>query len=126
MDRRIPWIAAGAGAALAAALLVLPLLRRFPGLLPACPFKAFTGLACATCGLTRSALALADGRWAEAFRWHPPAVVLLALVPIAVVWDLQRAIRDRPYPPLPEHWTARLLVAALLFGTWALQALRGM
>lgn len=123
---RVPWIALGSAAAVAAALAAAPLLRAHPGLLPPCLLKSLTGLPCATCGLTRCVLALAEGRWAEAFHWHPLAFVALALLPAAAAWDLQRAWRGRPYPPLPDHWAPRLAVAALLLGAWMMQILRGM
>ena len=61
----------------------------------------------------------------EAFHWHPVAFVLLALVPIGIVWDLWRAFRGTPYPRLPDHWAARALAGALLLGAWVLQILRG-
>ena len=125
MASRIPWFALG-GALSALSLAVLaPLLRKFPFLAPACPLKALTGLPCATCGLTRCLLALSEGRWLEAFYWHPVAFVLLALAPAGVVWDLWRAGRGTPYPPLPEHRAARALVGTVLVGAWALQILRG-
>jgi hypothetical protein len=111
--------------ALAVALLG-PLMRVLPALLPACPFKSLTGIPCATCGLTRFFLALSDGRWLEAFHWHPVAWVLMALAPALVGWDLLRAWKGWPYPPLPEHWAPRALVGALILGTWALQIMRGM
>lgn len=122
--RRVPWIAL---AALASALGIrlLGLLAPWLPPLPACPLKALTGIPCATCGLTRCVLALGQGRWQEAFHWHPAAVVVLALLPLAGAWDLVRALRDRPYPPLPQGRGWRLLAVALLLGVWALQVARG-
>jgi hypothetical protein len=124
--RRIPWLAAGWLLAGIAMLLLAPVVQRFPGLLPACPFKAATGIACATCGLTRCLLAVAGGRWAEAFHWHPVAAALVLCSPLAAGWDGWRAWQGRPYPGLPDHWLPRALAATTLLGTWALQALRGM
>ena len=122
--RRVPWFAVAA-VALALGLRVLGLLAPWLPPLPPCPFKALTGIPCASCGLTRCVLALGAGKWAEAFHWHPPAVVALALMPLLGAWDLRRAWRGRPYPPLPEALGWRLLAAALLLGTWALQVARG-
>jgi hypothetical protein len=122
--RRTPWIAL---AALASALGIrlLGLLAPLLPPLPACPLKALTGIPCATCGLTRCVLALGQGRWGEAFHWHPAAVAGLALLPLLAVWDLARALRGRPYPSLPPGRGWRLLAAALLLAVWALQVARG-
>ncbi len=43
---------------------------------------------------------------------------------LAAAWDLRRAWRRDPYPALPESDWARAGVAALLVGTWILQAAR--
>lgn len=126
MPRRVPWLALGCALGATAIALLRPVIGRLPGLLPACPFKALTGIPCATCGLTRCCLALSTGRWGEAFHCHPVAFVGVLLAPLAVAWDLHRAWRGRPYPALPDHWLPRAVVGAVLLGTWALQALRGM
>ena len=126
MASRIPWLAGLWLFGALAVLIAAPLVRQLPGLLPACPFKALTGIACATCGLTRCLLAFSSGHWAEAFRWHPVAMVLLGVSPLAAGWDLWRAWKGNPYPDLPEHWLPRALAGTALLGTWALQALRGM
>jgi hypothetical protein len=122
--KRAPWIAL---AALASALGIrlLGLLEPWLPPLPACPLKALTGIPCATCGLTRCVLALGQGRWQEALHWHPVAVVILALLPLAGAWDLARAFRGRAHSPLPRGLGWRLLAAALLLGAWALQVARG-
>lgn len=123
MATRIPWIALAGVFGGASAVLLKPAARVLA--LP-CPFKAITGIPCATCGMTRCVLALAEGRWAEAFHWHPVAMGLLALLPLAMLWDLWRAWRGNPYPPLPEHWAPRLLAGMAILATWAMQILRGM
>ncbi len=120
---RIPWLALGV---LVAVLLAIPaahLTRQFP-IMPECPMKARLGIPCATCGLTRCVWALTDGRWAEAFHWHPVAVVLFTATPLAVLWDLRRAWLKIPYPPLPDSLAARMGVAVFLAGTWLLQVIR--
>ncbi len=122
--RRVPWIAL--------ALLLLAGLARLGAravaagrlILPPCPVKLLTGIPCATCGLTRCTLALTQGRLGEAFHWHPVAVLLLFGALLAAAWDLRRAWRKGPYPALPESDWARAGVAALLVGTWILQAAR--
>ena len=123
--RRVPWIALGT---LLAALgaWASGFLQSVAALLPGCAFKGLTGFACATCGLTRCVLALGRWDWAGAFHWHPVAAGAAALLPFLAVWDLRRAWRGEPYPGLPDSRVLRLSVWALLLGTWALQALRGM
>ncbi len=93
--------------------------------LPPCPFKALTGWPCATCGLTRWGLALARGDWRGALHWHPAASLLLAAFPLVALWDLRRALRGDPYPPLPEAPWARWAFLAGLGLAWGLQAARG-
>lgn len=126
MGARVPWVALACLLGAAGIALAGPLARLLPHLLPACPFKALTGLPCATCGLTRCCIALSGGQWSEAFRWHPAACVILLLAPLAAAWDLQRAWRGRPYPEPPDHWLPCALAGAALVGTWVLQVLRGM
>lgn len=87
--------------------------------------KVRLGIPCATCGITRCLLAMSEGRWAEAFHWHPVVVLLVLAVPIVAAWDIHRAWRGRPYPSLPDSLAARLCAAALLAATWALQIVRG-
>lgn len=123
--RRVPWVALGA-LALAAGIRLAGLAAPFAGLMPGCAFKRITGIACATCGLTRCVLALGQGRWREALHWHPAAVLLLLLLLPAALWDLARAWRGRAYPPLPSHGAFRLGVWLFLAGAWALQVARGL
>ena len=123
--RRVPWIALalvlswGAGFALASGVAA--------GWVhvPPCPFKAITGLPCASCGLTRWGLALARGDWRGALHWHPVATVLAFGSPLAALWDLARAWRGRPYPALPDSGMARGSALALFVLAWLLQAIRG-
>lgn len=101
------------------------LLRPVSYLVPGCAFKKLTGFACATCGLTRCVLALGQREWREAFHWHPAAVGLVLLLPFLALWDLRRAWRGDPYPPLPQSGAARLSAWALLLAIWVLQVARG-
>jgi hypothetical protein len=120
----MPWVALGAllaGLGAWAASLLQPVAN----LLPGCAFKHLTGFACATCGLTRSVMALGQGHWREAFHWHPAAAILAALLPALALWDLGRAWRGEPYPSLPNSPLARLSAWVLLLAIWILQAVRG-
>lgn len=125
MSRRVPWVAVIllAGAAMAGGLVLGA--GRWLLHLPPCPFKALTGYACASCGLTRWSLALGAGDWAGALHWHPVATVALAGAPVALLWDLRRAWRGEPYPALPDSGWARASAAGLLVLAWLLQAARG-
>lgn len=122
--KRVPWIALAA-LAMAAMLRLAAFVAPYAGLMPGCLFKRATGAACATCGLTRCAFALGQGQWREALHWHPAAVILLALLPWAALWDLRRAWRRDPYPALPDSRAMRFGAWALLAGIWILQAVRG-
>ena len=111
--------------AMALGLWLAGRLAPLAGLLPGCAFKRWTGVACATCGLTRGTLALGQGHWREALHWYPALVLGAALAPVGLLWDLRRAWRGDPYPSLPEGRWARLAAWLLLVGIWALQAFRG-
>lgn len=67
------------GAALFAALCVLVYLIG-DGVF--CQLKAFTGLPCPGCGLTRAFTCLLSGQWAQSFFYHPlwPLILLLAVL----------------------------------------------
>lgn len=100
-------------------------LRPIADLLPGCAFKRLTGFACATCGLTRCVMALGQREWRSAFHWHPVAVLCAALLPALALWDLRRAWRADPYPPIPDSSLARAFAWLILLGAWALQVARG-
>jgi len=123
--RGFPWLASGV---VIAGILMVSLgkvLNANHLLLPPCIFRSLTGLPCATCGLTRCGLALAQGDWRMAFHWHPLAVLLILCTPILTAWDLRRAWRGEPFPDLPDSLALRLVTAGLFFGAWALQVARG-
>lgn len=61
-----------------------------------CPLLALTGVPCPACGLTRSFVALGDGRWADAWAAHPLGPVLaLALAATFLTWAW-RLVRNQP------------------------------
>jgi len=121
---RVPWLAMGA---LLAGLGVrgLALLQPVAELLPGCAFKRLTGVACATCGLTRCAMAMGRWDWPQAFYWHPFAAGFALFVPILALWDLRRAWRGDRYPPLPDSLGLRVTAWAVLLGIWVVQVARG-
>jgi hypothetical protein len=122
---RTPWVAWAVFAGLPAGLAALRLLDLAGLRLPPCLFHRFTGLPCATCGMTRMARALLHADLAGAFHWHPVGASLLLLAPLAALWDLDLARRGRPFPGLPDTVGSRLLVAGLFGATWILQIARG-
>ncbi len=123
--RRVPWLSLAVGAGMPLGGLAFHALAQGVLVIPPCPLKSLTGWPCATCGMTRWAQALGRGDWAGAWHWHPVACLLLALVPLAVAWDLKRAWRGAAWPTLPDSTWARSAAWALLLGTWLLQAVRG-
>lgn len=122
--RRIPWLVLGAVLVLLGLRLAVRL-EPLISVLPGCSFRHLTGVACATCGLTRCALALGRWDWPAAFHWYPAAAAVVALLPVVVGWDLRRAWRGDAYPGLLDSRVARLSVWLLLVAVWAVQVLRG-
>ena len=94
-----------------------------------CPLRDLTGVPCPTCGGTHAAVALAEGRWADAVAANP--LVALGLVIFAlwllvgllatVIPGLRRhlALTDR------EKKTARILAVVLLVAGWLNQLRAG-
>lgn len=62
----------------ALALGALPFVPRLAAYAPACPLRAWTGIACLTCGGTRAMVALAGGDPVAAFRFNPLVTVSAA------------------------------------------------
>ena len=86
-------------------------------LMPACPFRAITGVPCPTCGSTHAAVALMHGRLGAALAANPLAtlagIAFLAGGLIAPLWAAMRwPVPDVP-APLPG-WLRAALVAVLL------------
>jgi hypothetical protein len=119
---RIRWRQRRLGLGSLAVLLVLALRARgVPLLLPGCPWRAFTGVPCPTCFLTRSALATLKGDLGEALELHlfgPPLVTCLAWL------GWWQAVWGRPlrFGPAARRLAWLLGMALLLY--WALRLLR--
>jgi hypothetical protein len=76
-----------------------------PPALRLCLFHRLTGRPCPLCGLTRSILATAHGRWSEAVHWHPfGPLVVAALAATAVVCLIQAVRPDWRFPEVPSPW----------------------
>jgi hypothetical protein len=95
----------------------------------ACPFRAVTGLPCATCGMTHAFVALARGEIGAAVAASPLGALLAAGAWSYAVLDLLRVARGRPWPALsPEAWRAAILAGAgatALNWAWMLWQARG-
>jgi hypothetical protein len=93
--------------------------------LPAvCTFRRIFGMDCPGCGLTRAFVAMAHGRLADAWHYHPVGVLLFAGVLAQVpyrLWQLVRLSRGRGEfrHPLLAGVGSFLIVA--LFVQWVLK-----
>jgi hypothetical protein len=94
-----------------------------------CLFHRLTGIACPACGLTRAAAALAQGRLAESWRWHPLFGLLAAEAALFwLAWGValrrartSRALADTPATAAgPELTALRRLAPRAAFATGVL------
>ena len=92
-----------------------PLLDASARALPGCLWKGLTGIPCPGCGSGRAALALASGRFAEAFRLNPLfAASLLVFVGAGLAAGaLSLAGRPLREPRRLPRWLFLLLVLAV-------------
>ncbi len=93
----------------------------------ACPFKALTGLPCATCGMTHAFVHLAHGDFFRAFAASPFGALLAALAWAFAALDVARLAAGAPWPR-PGPRAARGLAAAALgalAANWAFLILAG-
>ena len=67
--------------------------------LPACPFRAATGVPCPGCGMTRLADAVAHGRVGHAIGADAAGVAILAVLAVLAVTYLVRVIVQKDEPP---------------------------
>lgn len=72
-----------------------------------CPIKAFTGISCAGCGMSRALFALIHLKFKEAFYYHPLIFIMPALVPSFFFWE--------KIPPKKCKLIVGLFVTAFLF-----------
>jgi hypothetical protein len=76
-----------------------------------CPFRLATGLPCPGCGLTRSWVYLAHGRWGEAMSANPFGLVLMVAVAALVAAVLRSAVLRRPSPSMAAILASRPFLA---------------
>lgn len=90
--------------------------------LPACPFKALTGLPCPTCGATRSLLFFGEGKFIPALLMNPLiAVVLLAAVGFffySLTALLLRLPRVTVQMSEPEKQRTRSILILVFLSNW--------
>jgi len=108
-----------------AVLAAVPLASLWAPQLPACAFRAVTGVACPSCGATRAVEVLADGDLLTAFSLNPLVVTgLLAFVTgglFAPIWNR----RVGRLPDLRGIVSIRVGLAAALLSNWVYVWLRG-
>ncbi len=109
------------GGVAASTLVLRPFWLAMAPLMPACPFRAITGIPCPTCGTTHAALALMHGRLGAALAANPLAtlagVAFFAGGLAAPLWAaLGWPVPDVP-APLPR-WLRGVIVATIV-ANWA-------
>jgi Protein of unknown function (DUF2752) len=87
----------------------------------ACPFRALTGLPCATCGMTRAFVRLAHGELGGAVAASPYGALLAAAGWLFAALAVLRALAGAPWPALPPGRARGLavLAAGALLANWA-------
>lgn len=117
-ERQLGWL----WAVLAVATLALrPLWLAAVPALPACPFRALTGLPCATCGTTRAGVALLHGDLVSALTANPGAALAgVAFLLGGALAPLWLAAGGRvPDLAAPAPAGLRVAVVAAIAANWA-------
>jgi hypothetical protein len=78
-----------------------------------CPFRALTGLPCASCGMTHAFVALARGEVGAAWSASPLGALLAGGAWLYAVLDLLRVVAGLPWPRLSERAWRALAVGAV-------------
>lgn len=117
-EKQLAWVW---GVLAASTLLLRPVWLAIAPLLPACPFRALTGVPCLSCGTTRAAVALLDDRVVDALHANPLAAIAGAAFVVGGAAAPAWALLDLPVPrlPAPAPRTLRLAIAAALLAGWA-------
>jgi hypothetical protein len=109
------------GVLAASALLLRPFWLALAPVLPACPFRALTGIPCLSCGTTRAAVALLHGNPLAALAVNPLAtlagVAFIGGGLVAPLW----ALFGLPIPQVgrPTPRSLRLFLVLTLLASWA-------
>ncbi len=98
--------------------VVVPFLPGQPAVPALCASQLFFGVPCPGCGLTRSFIAIAHGRFSQAFALHWIGVPLFLATAYQVAYRPWMIARGEWLPPpwlaSTHGWIARTLIAALL------------
>ena len=88
---------------------------------PLCMSRAWFGVSCPGCGLTRSFIYLAHGDWDASWQSHRLGWLLAAMVVLQVPYRIHglRFPRKSLLSPNQRIWIGRVLIA-LLIGNWLL------
>jgi hypothetical protein len=78
-----------------------------------CPFRALTGLPCASCGMTHAFVALARGEAGAAWSASPLGALLAGGAWLYAALDLLRVVVGLPWPRLSERAWRAMAVGAL-------------
>lgn len=109
------------GAVAAALLALAPLAHQLAAAVPACPFKSWFALPCATCGTTRAALALAGLDFVGALAFNPLATIgwISVIGGGVIAGALSTVGRPLPMPALRPTARLRISVALAVLANWA-------
>ena len=112
------WI--GAGILAASFALPMPAHGRICGLPTVCLFHMLTGRPCPGCGLTRSFVYFAHGKWSQAVAYHPLGPALFIACALYVVCGLLqlKVLALSPKKRARFQRCAGYVVLALVLGVW--------
>jgi len=96
---------------------------------PVCPWRAWTGIPCPTCGTTRMVEALRCGHPLEAAGWNPlvfgAAGAIVAWAAVSATWRGLGLRRRRVILERREALALRVLALAVLLAGWGYLVWRG-
>jgi hypothetical protein len=91
-----------------------------------CASRAFFGIRCPGCGLTRSIIHVAEGDWRASWRAHRLGGLLAAVIALQIPYRLL-ALRRPDRPVIAARWQIVIGYAliALLLGNWLVDLVSG-
>lgn len=99
-----------------------------------CMFKSTTGVACPSCGSTRSVISISDGNFIEAIQTNPMGFIIVAILLIGPLWLLADIAlkKDSLYraflifeKTIRTRWIAASLIV-LVAANWAWNIYKGL
>ncbi len=98
-----------------------------------CMFRRLTGYPCATCGFTRTFVALAHGRWEDGVRQSPLAAGVFVALCALFVWHGAGVLSRRRISPgsalIPGPWTRVwlwIVLALAVMANWGYRLALGL